>query len=590
MKNFNASVEEIIQKVNILDIINNYVKLEKSGKNYFGICPFHEDTNPSMSVSPDKKIFKCFSCGAGGDAITFVQKIENISFPEALQKVASTVGIQIEVYQDPKEQINRKYYEIMQKASDFYKFSLLNLKDGQKALKYLYDRKLNNDIINRFNIGLSLNQSNLLYKALTKDNILAIDLIELGLVKSGQDYYDLFRNRIMFPLEDLNGNIVGFSGRTYLPNQSDHKYVNSPETIIFKKSNCLYNYHKAINDIKKQDSVFLFEGFMDVIAAYRADVLNAVASMGTALTDDQIRAIKKLTNNIVLCYDGDSAGQEATKRAIYSLASFKMNVKVVVLPDGLDPDDYINKYDEKSLKDFLEQKQISSLDFLYELERNKLIISDPSSIERFKNSIFNLLKKFNSHVLNEIYLNKMSEDLGVSVESLQGDFKVVPVYEPPKRHTLNKEVFPSQRNVKKYIRSEKFLIVMAYRTRDDCQKIINLLDNHYVIRSQRELLYKLYDYYQTNEVMDEELLKQRLTPEQVELISEILQNGTEEVINLTIEELVTNVKDYKSKEQVYLDNVKAIMNKEELSAEDFKMIVGSKKNVVKMLSNNKKIN
>lgn len=586
MKNFNA--EEIIQKVNILDIINNYVKLEKSGKNYFGICPFHDDTNPSMSVSPDKKIFKCFSCGAAGNAVTFVQRIENISFPEALQKVAKTVGIDIKVYQDPNEQINRKYYDIMQKASDFYKFSLINLKDGQKALKYLYDRKLNNDIINRFNIGLSLNESNLLYQALTKDNVLPIDLIELGLVKSGRDYYDLFRNRIMFPLEDLNGNIVGFSGRIYQDSQSTHKYVNSPESIIFKKSNVLYNYHKAINEIKKFDSVFLFEGFMDVIAAYRANVLNAVASMGTALTDEQIKAIKRLTNNIIICYDGDNAGLEATKRAIYSLTSFKMNIKIVLLPDELDPDDYINKYGEKSLKEFLDQNQISSLDFLYELERKKLIISDPSSIENFKNSIFNLLQKLNSNVLNEIYLNKMSEDLGVSVESLQGDFRTVPTFEPPKKHTLNKELFPSQRNIKKYVRSEKFLIVMAYQKREDCQRIINLLDNHYVIRNQRELLYKLYDFYQTNEKMDDELLKQRLTPEQLDLISEILKNGKEEVINLTIEELVTNVKDYKSKEQVHAENVRDILSKEEISADDFKKYMGSKKNVVKIITNNEK--
>lgn len=588
MKNFNA--EEIIQKVNILDIINNYVKLEKSGKNYFGICPFHDDTNPSMSVSPDKKIFKCFSCGAAGNAITFVQKIENISFPVALQKVAKTVGIDIKVYQDPSEQINQKYYKIMQKAADFYKFSLTNLKNGQKALKYLYDRKLNNDIINRFNIGLSLNESNLLYQALTKDNVLPIDLIELGLVKSGNDYYDLFRNRIMFPLEDLNGNVVGFSGRIYQENQSTHKYVNSPESIIFKKSNVLYNYHRAMNEIKKLDSVFLFEGFMDVIAAYRADVLNSVASMGTALTDEQIKAIKKLTNNIILCYDGDDAGIEATKRAVYLLSSFKMNVKVVVLPEGLDPDDYINKYGKKSLKEVLEQNQISSLDFLYGLEKKKLIPSDPISIENFKNSIFNLLQKLNSNVLNEIYLNKMSTDLEVSVESLQGDFRTVPTFEPPKRHTLNKDLFPSQRNIKKYVRSEKFLIVMAYQKREDCQRIINLLDNHYVIRNQRELLYKLYDYYQTNEKMDEELLKQRLTSEQLDLISEILKNGKEEIINLTIEELVSNVKDYKSKEQVYVENVKAILNKDEISADDFKRLMGSKKNVVKILSNNEKNN
>lgn len=587
MKDFKTQIDEILQKVSIIDVINNYVELKKSGKNYFGLCPFHDDTNPSMSVSEDKKIFKCFSCGETGNAITFVQKIENISFMQALQKVAKTVGIDINVSKNPQEQVNRKYYQIMHKATEFYKFVLHNAKDGQNALKYLYERKLNNDIINRFNIGLSLNENNLLYQALTKEGFLPVDLIELGLIKSNKDsYYDVFRNRIMFPIEDLNGNVVGFSGRIYQDGDQQHKYVNSPESVIFKKSQILYNYHRAATEIRKKDLVFLFEGFMDVIAAYRANVTNAIASMGTALTIDQAKAIQKLTKNVVICYDGDEAGIEATKRAIDILASINLSVKVCTLPEGLDPDDYINKYGAQKLNEFLNNNQISSIDFLYLIEQRRLSLDDPTSIELFKRNVFRFLSKLNSNVLIEIYLNKMSTDLGVSFESLQNDFKKNRIYFQPTEPFIPKHTpkrFKLKERNTKYLLAEKFLIIMAYQNKEACREIINSLDNHYVDRNQRELLFKVNDYYYKYDVMDHEIFSKMLSESQLELITDILKNGLDEIYNLTIPELVSEVKDYKTKRHIYEEHKQALIQEDDLDEQDLLRFSKIKSSLIKFV-------
>lgn len=587
MKDFKTQIDEILQKVSIIDVINNYVELKKSGKNYFGLCPFHDDTNPSMSVSEDKKIFKCFSCGETGNAITFVQKIENISFMQALQKVAKTVGIDINVSENPQEQVNRKYYQIMHKATEFYKFVLHNAKDGQNALKYLYERKLNNDIINRFNIGLSLNENNLLYQALTKEGFLPVDLIELGLIKSNKDsYYDVFRNRIMFPIEDLNGNVVGFSGRIYQDGDQQHKYVNSPESVIFKKSQILYNYHRAATEIRKKDLVFLFEGFMDVIAAYRANVTNAIASMGTALTIDQAKAIQKLTKNVVICYDGDEAGIEATKRAIDILASINLSVKVCTLPEGLDPDDYINKYGAQKLNEFLNNNQISSIDFLYLIEQRRLSLDDPTSIELFKRNVFRFLSKLNSNVLIEIYLNKMSTDLGVSFESLQNDFKKNRIYFHPTEPFIPKHTpkrFKLKERNTKYLLAEKFLIIMAYQNKEACREIINSLDNHYVDRNQRDLLFKVNDYYYKYDMMDHEIFSKMLSESQLELITDILKNGLDEIYNLTIPELVSEVKDYKTKRQIYEEHKQALIQEDDLDEQDLLRFSKIKSSLIKVV-------
>ena len=406
-------IDKVINNADIVNIISNYIPLTKKGSDYKGVCPFHNDTDPSLSVSPTKKVFKCFSCGTAGNVVGFIQKFKHVSFMEALKEVAETVGIAIEVgKKDPREEQNNKLTSIMDDASKFYMFYLNNSKEGKAALDYLHNRNLTDEVIAKFKIGLAPEEGNLLYKTLTDNKVLPLDIIQTGLIKETSNhssYYDTFRGRVMFPITNLYGKTVAFSGRLYNKPKDDNnpKYINSSDSPIFKKGNVLYNYFDAMNNIKNSDCCYIFEGFMDVIAAYRSGVYNTVATMGTALTTDQIRAISKLTKNVVLCYDGDEPGINATKKAIKDLVSCHMNVKVVTLPVGVDPDEYINEHGKEKLYEVLINTPASALDYLYNIEKRHLIIEDYSSIENYKKNLFSYMHYFKSQILNEMLFKKI---------------------------------------------------------------------------------------------------------------------------------------------------------------------------------------
>ena len=503
-----ATIKQILDKADIVAIIGEHIKLEKKGNDFKGICPFHDDSNPSMSVSPNKKIFKCFSCGETGNAITFVQKFKHITFPEAVKLVGEKCGVEVELSKNSNQQNYQKYYKILQDATSYYEFYLKNSIEGKNALNYLHNRKLNDAIIKRFKIGLASKERSLLYEALTKreNPYLPLDLKKCGLINSSKqdDYFDVFRDRIIFPIDDFNGNIVGFSGRIYTEDKKNEpKYMNTSENEIFKKGNILYNYSYAANDIKKKNRIYIFEGFMDVIAAYRANVLNTVATMGTALTESHIRAIKKLTSNIVLCFDGDIAGITATKRAMQMFLKENMDVRVMLLPEGMDPDEYLDKYGEASLKEFLETKSISGIDYLYSLELRKLNKNDINSVENFKKNIFGYLKMFNSKSVEAMIVKKMSSDLELKSEDLSKDFSsmhetvvdFVPVETKP-----TKKVFKQ-----KYLIAENNLIYLALQKKEYCDKIARLLPfekSVYVKKENREIFWSIFDYYHINPNLD----------------------------------------------------------------------------------------
>lgn len=419
-----AVISEILSKTDIVDLISEKVSLSKKGKSYFGLCPFHNEKTPSFSVEPERKIFNCFSCGEKGNAIGFLQKTENLSFVEAIENLADRANVEIDFTKYKKENPNKKFLDINKDASNFYKLYLTSTKQGVLAKEYLEKRGISDEIIDKFNIGLSPTEFDLLYKTLTEKGILVSDLYDLGLVKQGkkENFYDLFRERIIFPIQDEHGNVVGFSGRTYIDKDDDGpKYINSPQTIVFTKSNVLYNMNNAINAIKKNNRIVLFEGYMDVIAAFRADVKESVASMGTSLTNDQVRLMKKYTNNVTICYDGDPAGIQATERAIKLFEQANMEIKIVLLPDKLDPDDYLKKYSANELNKFINDNWIDKIEFAYLKSNMNIDFTKMLDIEHFKKMIFDLIKN-SSNTIIESYINRLSEDAKVSTESIRQDF------------------------------------------------------------------------------------------------------------------------------------------------------------------------
>ena len=274
-------INKVINETDIVEVISEYVPLQPKGKSMFGLCPFHDDQNPSMSVSREIKMFNCFSCNTKGNVIDFVAKYENINVDKATLKLAKRLGMNIQYRQSAEDIRNEKRYQIMEEATRFYEFYLHNSKEGQVALEYLAKRGITDEMIKRFRIGLAPSEINYLHFALNEKQVDFLDQVELGLVRENKETgpYDLFRSRIMFPLSDAYGRVVGFSGRIYLAGDNNAKYINSPESSFFHKSNLLYNLHQATVHAKRIDKIYLFEGFMDVLAADLAGIKNAVATM-----------------------------------------------------------------------------------------------------------------------------------------------------------------------------------------------------------------------------------------------------------------------------------------------------------------------
>ncbi len=415
-------IVEIRKSVNIVDIISDYIPIEQKGRNYFAICPFHDDHNPSMSISPEKQIYTCFVCGAHGNVFNFIMDYENVSFYEALKIVAnkSNIELNIDDYNQniEKRNDNNNLYEIYDFAFKYYQNNLLT-KDGKEALDYLYKRDFTDEIIKEFGIGLST--KNKLTKVLLNKGYKNEDLLNSGISSFNDNIYDTFIDRIMFPLWDLDGKVVGFSGRIYKTNDSS-KYVNSKESEIFKKGNLLYNYHRAKQFARRKKSVIIVEGFMDVIALYKVGIYNVVASMGTAITKEQARLLKKLSTNIILCFDGDTAGNKATLSCSKELTDIGIYPKIIRLPSSLDPDEFLSKYGKEKFDEYLENPK-SLLDYKIDYYRSITNFNNSEEISIYIKNVLSELNLVEDKIVKEIILKKLSDETNISFSTINGLLK-----------------------------------------------------------------------------------------------------------------------------------------------------------------------
>ena len=336
----NEEINNIRANANIVDIVSSYIPLTQRGKNYIGVCPFHDDHSPSMSVSPEKQIYKCFACGATGNVFTFVSEYENVSFIEGVNIVANKIGMTLsqQVYKSNISNEHKEDYEIMELTEKYFQNNL-KTSAGKEALKYLHDRGISDEIIKDFGIGLSIDDNNSLISLLTKKNYDIKKLIELGLANDID--HDTFTRRITFPLWDKDGHITGFSGRIYRGEKDISKYMNTKETTIFKKGETLYNYHNAKDIAKREKYIIVVEGFMDAIRIAENGLKNVIALQGTALTTNQIDLLKKLRVKVILCLDNDNAGLIATLNNGEELVKNNIEVNVIRLTGEKDPDEYI---------------------------------------------------------------------------------------------------------------------------------------------------------------------------------------------------------------------------------------------------------
>ena len=418
-------ISEIKNSVNIVDVIGEVVQLIKAGRNFLGLCPFHGEKTPSFNVVEDKQFYHCFGCGRSGDVFKFIEDYRGVSFMEAVQIVGDQVGIRVQSLppsQSRPQQADGKqpFYEIHQEATKFYHAILMTTKMGEEARQYLYDRGLDDEVLRHFQIGLAPAEGNYLYQSVSgkfSENILA----DSGLfhISDMGTMYDAFQDRIMFPLSDDTGRVIAFSGRLWREPaegaKPQGKYKNSRSTLLFNKSYELYHLDKAKQVAKKKHELYLMEGFMDVIAAYRAGIENAVASMGTALTQEHVAHLSKFTKKVILAYDGDKAGRLATAKALEVLD--KHEVEVVQIPDQMDPDEYLNKNSPQALADLLEKTRLSRVEFLMDYWKPDNIENLQAQIE-FVEKMAPLIAQTPSVTAQNTYIYKLA-DLLVDFDYLQ---------------------------------------------------------------------------------------------------------------------------------------------------------------------------
>lgn len=500
------TIENIRRQTNIVDVIGQYVQLKKSGKNYLGLCPFHNEKTPSFSVAEDKQIFHCFGCGKGGNVFSFVQEIEGLSFPESVERVAelSDLNLSFEINSkpqtlSPKVLEENQLIQIHEKTSELYHHILMNTQIGEKALQYLLDRGLTEEVIRTFQIGFAPRDRSLLSKVLEKENFSEELLRKSGLLfqMDNGDWLDRFYQRIMFPITNYQGKIIGFSGRILEDETFDStdqpKYLNSPETELFNKRFILFNFNQARSEIRKKNEVILFEGFMDVISAWMSGVKNGVASMGTSLTVDQIRALEKVSEDCLISYDGDNAGIEATNRAIDLIASEStMSIQIVSIPDKMDPDDYRKKYGNDSLKELIKNNRDTVFQFKKEyLKRGKNIRVEADKLE-YIDELLQEVSNISSIVEADLALTQLAEEFNLSKSTLQNELRTKKQHykqEVTSDSFYQKElVIPKHYETKKIDQIEKAEMTLIYRVLNE--------RSAYQFLSLKEEIFFVHDVYQ----------------------------------------------------------------------------------------------
>ena len=489
----NDTIRKIRENVDIVEVIGREITLEKKGKNYFGLCPFHNDNNPSLSVSREKQIYKCFVCGEAGNAFNFLMKFHNISFKEAILMLAKDAGISISNKLEVKPDKNKVYYDIYDIANKFYQNNLLS-SEGAKAREYLTNRKLSQDIIKQFGIGLALKERDSLTRLLTKKGYNSKVLEESGLVSLE---HDIYVNRIIFPLSNIKGEVNSFSGRIF-NGENTNKYLNTKETPIFKKGESIYNYDRAKEEVRKVKYVILMEGFMAVIRAYTIGVKNCIATMGTALTNEQINLIKRLTNTIYLCLDGDNAGVNATINNGKLLESANMDVKVVPLSEGLDPDDYILKYGGEKFISLI-NSAISYNDFKIRILKKGVNLGSSSEKANYVNSVLKEISLVNDEIKREIMLKNLAKETDIWYNTLEKKLKELLASEETAKIKAIDIQKPTSKKKDKYERTIQIIIYYMLENKEFITLVSNSgvyfpSDNYRILAREIAYFYDKYGY------------------------------------------------------------------------------------------------
>ncbi|HDE3990765.1 TPA: DNA primase [Staphylococcus aureus] len=549
-------INEIKDKTDILDLVSEYVKLEKRGRNYIGLCPFHDEKTPSFTVSEDKQICHCFGCKKGGNVFQFTQEIKDISFVEAVKELGDRVNVAVDIeatQSNSNVQIasdDLQMIEMHELIQEFYYYALTKTVEGEQALTYLQERGFTDALIKERGIGFAPDSSHFCHDFLQKKGYDIELAYEAGLLSRNEEnfsYYDRFRNRIMFPLKNAQGRIVGYSGRTYAGQEP--KYLNSPETPIFQKRKLLYNLDKARKSIRKLDEIVLLEGFMDVIKSDTAGLKNVVATMGTQLSDEHITFIRKLTSNITLMFDGDFAGSEATLKTGQNLLQQGLNVFVIQLPSGMDPDEYIGKYGNDAFTAFVKNDKKSFAHYKVSILKDEIAHND-LSYERYLKELSHDISLMKSSILQQKALNDVAPFFNVSPEQLANEiqFNQAPAnYYPEDEYGGYIEPEPIGMaqfdNLSRQEKAERAFLKHLMRDKDTFLNYYESVDKDNFTNQHFKYVFEvLHDFYAENDqynisdavqyVNSNELRETLISLEQYNLNDEPYENEIDDYVNV----------------------------------------------------------
>ena len=578
------TINEVRDKNNIVDTISKYVKLTRIGTNHKGLCPFHSEKTPSFTVSEEKQMFHCFGCNEGGDVISFLMKHENLEFMDALNMLADNANISLEKKNiNPKlEKTKETLYEINREAARHFYRTLFN---DRGAYSYLINRGIDKETIKTFGIGYSQDSGNNLFDYLKNKGYEEEDIEKAGLIthsKKTDRHFDRFRGRIMFPIMDSRGRIIGFGGRS-IDNANQPKYLNSPETPVFSKGNNLYALNIAKKHNKNQD-IILVEGYMDVISLYKHGVLNSVASLGTALTENQVELLKRYSKEIYICYDSDRAGKIATDKAIDVMKKKDTKPKVIPLPKNLDPDDFLKNQGVEEFKKLI-KNSLTSIDFKINQKKSSYNINNHEGKIDFVKDVANLLRDIKSPVEREVYVDRVSKETDISHQIIKQEINknspkqnsfVPNNYKNYNASSNSVNISPVQYMLKPaHLTAEKELLNIIINNKDIYQGIKDkFLAEDFLDPIYRKLAEIVYSYYEDNHDLIVGDIKLNFQDDEQGKVEEIFSLNVKTNKDIkAIEDYIKNINYYKinMKKESIKKQLNIIDSKDEKTSEDIEL-------------------
>ncbi|HBB76389.1 MAG: DNA primase [Candidatus Levybacteria bacterium RIFOXYA1_FULL_41_10] len=566
-------VARVREKIDIVSFISEYLTLKKSGRNFSAPCPFHNEKTPSFIISPERQIWHCFGCGKGGDIFSFLMEYEKIEFLEALRSLAKRVGIEIKTGDFATSSIKEKIYQVNKIASGFYQYILTEHRAGEKALSYLLEkRKMNKALIKSFGLGYSPSNNALAAYLINKKKYKKQDLSDAGLIfQRGNDAFDFFRGRLIFPLTDHRGNILGFSGRV-LDDHDSPKYINTKETPVYHKGSTFFGIDRALDEIKKAGEAVLMEGEFDVISSFREGIKNAVAIKGTALTDEQSIFLSRFAQKIILCLDQDEAGIEATKRSLAVLEKKNLTSYVASMPGNKDPDDALNS-DPVLFKSALKESA-GAYDFLITEALDRNSVKTFEGKKKISESLLPAFSLISNEVVKEHYLRKLSSEIDTSLDSLKKQLDKI----DKKPEDKTAESSQTDKRGKREIREEYLLslIVQSEKPKESFDAVLLILEDYeFETEVYKKVMERLILFFKTNNDFESKNFVKNLPKELVEAFDQIFlfpipKFETKDPFLIDLKRTAKDLRAIylKNKIQDLSDRLKKVKEKEDPKAED----------------------